>query len=255
MYPIHLSSSHGPPPAISPQLSFQSFFIHTCMLLFSSWFTQKLASSPHCSDLAFSLLWILAISPHHSYRRPTFFLQLHISLWGWTIIYLTSPIEGHLGCFQSSAIANKAAVNNLVQSSLGTRASGSVWQFPEIEFLSQKVDAFKFSIDTAKLLSTRVEPTYVSSRIYQRNTSSKHWGFANLKVVLALWAQLSIFLWLRANCTSFSGNYLLKTFAFFLMDVGVFLLISRSFIHTREISPPPMICVVQMHPRLSSDLA
>lgn len=83
-------------------------------------------------------------------------------------------------------------MNNLVQSSLGTRASGSVGQFPEIEFLSQKVDAFKFSIDTAKLLSMRVEPTYslASTKRFvknlQQSISSKRWGFANLKVVLAL---------------------------------------------------------------------
>lgn len=151
-------------------------------------------------------------------------------------------------------------MNNLVQSSLGMHASGSVGQFPEIEFLSQKVDAFKFSIDTAKLLSMRVEPTYslASTKRFVKNLPTEYifkaLGVCQSESGISIVSAVEHLLHLRANCVSFSGNYLLETSACFLMDIGVCLLNSRSFVHTSEISPPPVVCVTQMHPRLSSDL-
>lgn len=126
--PSVFSSLPSPSPAVS-FLAILSKFLCACTLLFFLSVHTKINILHNTVPtlLFFTQHSILAISPHHSYRFSVFSLTAAYSIVkGETLLISLASSDGHLGCFPSLAAANKAAVNNLGQSSFGMHARVSV---------------------------------------------------------------------------------------------------------------------------------
>ena len=77
-------------------------------------------------------------------------------------LFVYSFVDGHLGCFQFLAIANKAATNIAYKSSYGPVLSFLLGKYLGVGWIIYYMYVF-FSKETVKLLSKVIVPFYILS--------------------------------------------------------------------------------------------
>ena len=77
------------------------------------------------------------------------------------IFFIHSSVDGYLGCFHNSTIANNAAVDIRVYASFQVSVFGFFRYIPEVELLGHRIVLFLIFQETSIPFSTLATPIYI----------------------------------------------------------------------------------------------